>query len=162
MTQDDQLRHLHDLIAVAKDSELGYQTAADHVGDSHLETVFSDYAHQRAGFVRDLTAEAERLSGEAPRDTGTVSGAVFRGWMNLKSALTGGSPAAIVAACETGEDAAEAAYEKVVNTGVTGRTRSLVDSQWAKIKEAHHRMLNLKAQLAGDPKKPVDAVNPTA
>jgi uncharacterized protein (TIGR02284 family) len=162
VTQDDQFHHLHGLIAVATDSELGYRTAAEHVGDSRLATIFSEYARQRAGFVKDLTAEAERLSGEAPGKSGTVSGAVFRGWMNVKSALTGGSPSAIVAACETGEDAAEAAYERVVNTDVTGQTRSLIDSQWAKIKEAHHRMLNLKAQFEGDPKKPIDAVNPTA
>jgi uncharacterized protein (TIGR02284 family) len=68
--------------------------------------------------------------------------------MNLKSALTGGDPGAIVAACETGEDSAAAAFERVVNTDVTGRLRSLVEAQWAKIKEAHQRMLHLKAELA--------------
>ncbi len=30
------------------------------------------------------------------------------------------------------------------------------------MKEAHHRLLNLKAQLAGDRKPPIDAVDPTA
>ena len=159
VNQAEQLQHLHDLIAVAKDSELGYQTAAEHVDDSRLATIFSEYAKQRAGFVRELREEAERLSGEVAEGGGSVTGAVFRGWMNLKSALTGGSAEAIVAACETGEDSAEAAFERVVNMDVSGRMRSLIDAQWAKIKEAHHRLLRLKAQLSGGGPPATDAVN---
>jgi uncharacterized protein (TIGR02284 family) len=162
MTKEEQLEHLNHLIAVAKDSELGYRTAAEHVDDSHLATIFADYAKQRAGFVEALAGEATRLLGDAPSENGTVMGSVFRGWMDVKSALTGGSPSAIVAACETGEDSAEAAYEKVVNLDVSGKMRSLVESQWNKIKEAHHRLLNLKAQFAGDHEKPIDAVDPSS
>ena len=162
VTKGEQLHHLEDLIAVAKDSELGYETAAAHVGDDRLATIFADYAKQRAGFVKDLKDEVARETGEVPADSGTISGTVFRGWMSVKSSISGGSPEAIVAACETGEDSAEAAYERVVNMDVTGRTRSLVDAQWSKIKEAHHRMLNLKAQLSGDHNAPIDAVDPTA
>jgi uncharacterized protein (TIGR02284 family) len=147
MTKEEQLQHLHDLIAVAKDSELGYRTAAEHVDDPHLAGIFSQYATQRAGFVEDLTAEAARITGELPSESGSVMGAVFRGWMNLKSALTGGGAEAIVAACETGEDSAQAAYERVVNMDVSGKMRSLVEAQWNKIKEAHQRMLHLKEQL---------------
>lgn len=149
MTKEDQLQQLHELISVARDSELGYQTAAEHVDDIHLVGIFDEYAKQRAGFVEALTKEAARITGDVPSECGTVKGAVFRGWMNLKSAVTGGSAEAIVAACETGEDAAQAAYERVADTPVTGRIRSLVDAQLAGIKEAHQRMLHLKAGLAG-------------
>ena len=151
MTKDEQLKHLDDLIAVAKDGELGYKTAAEHVDDSRLATVFSEYSKQRGGFVRDLLAEAVRLGGEKPTDAGTVTGTVFRGWMNLKSAITGGGPEAFVAACETGEDSAAAAFESVVNTDVSGETRTLVEAQWSKIKEAHQRMIRLKAEISGEP-----------
>jgi uncharacterized protein (TIGR02284 family) len=151
VTIEEQLQHLHDLIAVAKDGELGYGTAAQHVDNARLATVFTEYAKQRAGFVRDLQEEAARLGGEKPSDGGTVAGTVFRGWMNLKSAVTGGSPEAIVAACETGDDSAAAWFESVVNLDVTGQTRTLVEAQWAKIKEAHQRMIHLKAEFAGEP-----------
>jgi len=150
MTKGEQLQHLYDLIAVAKDSELGYRTAAQHVDDTHLAGIFQEYAKERATFVEDLTQEAVRLTGDTPGEHGSVAGAVFRGWMNLKSALTGGSPEAIVAACETGEDSAQAAYERVVNAGITGKPRNIVAAQWNKIKESHQRMLHLKQQLRGE------------
>jgi uncharacterized protein (TIGR02284 family) len=151
VTKEEQLQHIHHLIAVAKDGELGYTAAAQHVDDSRLATVFSEYAKERAGFVRALQQEAVRLDGDKPADSGTVTGTVFRGWMNLKSAVTGGGPEAIVAACETGEDSAAAAFEKVVNMDVSGETRALIEAQWSKIKEAHQRMLHLKAELSGKP-----------
>jgi len=151
VTNEEQLKHLQDLIAVAKDGELGYDTAAHHVDDSRLATVFSEYSKERAGFVRDLLGESVRLGGEKSSEGGTVTGTVFRGWMNLKSAVTGGGPEAIVAACETGEDSAAAAFESVVNTDVSGQTRTLVEAQWSKIKEAHQRMIHLKAELSGEP-----------
>jgi len=132
MTKAEQLEHLQELITVAKDSELGYQTAAEHVDNPHLANVFSEYARQRAGFVEELTLEAARISGDVPVDNGTVKGAVVRGWMNLKSALTGGGPEALVAACETGEDSAEAAFERVVNLGLTGPLRNIVEAQVGK------------------------------
>lgn len=147
MTKEEQLQHLQDLVAVAKDGELGYATAASHVDDTRLATIFAEYAKERARFVRDLQREIERLGGVAPGESGTVTGSVFRGWMNLKSTLTGGGPEAIVAACETGEDSAAAAFERVVNSDVSGETRSLIEAEWAKIKEAHQRMINLKTEL---------------
>ena len=119
--------------------------------DTRLATVFSNYARERTTFVRDLQQEAIRLGGDLPADTGSVTGAIFRGWMDLKSAVTGGSPEAIVAACETGEDSASAAFERVVNMDVSGQTRALIEAQWAKIKEAHQRMIHLKAELSGEP-----------
>jgi uncharacterized protein (TIGR02284 family) len=142
MINDEVYSHLKDLIAVARDSELGYRTAAEHVADSHLKTIFGEYAKQRGKFVQEL-----REQGELPDEGGTVGGAVFRGWMNLKSAVTGGGAAAIVAACETGEDSAAAAYERVVNTPISGNVRSVVEAQWAKVKEAHQRMVHLKREL---------------
>lgn len=127
------------------DGELGYRTAAERVNDSGLAGVFTEYAKERAGFVKELQEECIRLSGERPSGDGTVTGSVFRGWINLKSALTAGGPEAIIAACETGEDFAEAAYERVVNSDISGRARSLVEAEWAKIKQAHQRMIHLKA-----------------
>ncbi len=143
MTNEETIRHLNDLIAVAHDGEEGYRNAAAHVSDMHFQTVFAEYAKQRAGFLRELRAEVVRLGGE-PNDSGTISAAVHRGWLDLKAAVTGGDAMGVVAACETGEDSAQAAYERVVNLDLSGETRSLIEKQWHKIQEAHQRLLNLK------------------
>jgi|SRR5947209_6750476 len=143
MTHEEAVDHLSGLIQVCKDGELGYKTAAGHVRNSKLGSVFEEYARERAGFARELEEEIKRLGGAAPSH-GSLTGALHRGWMDLKSALTGGEPGGIVAACETGEDAAQAAFERVVNTDISGQSRSLVEKQWHRIEEAHKRLLRLK------------------
>jgi uncharacterized protein (TIGR02284 family) len=145
LTAEETIDCLNGLIAVARDGEHGYRTAAADVNNSELGTIFSEYADQRARFVHDLEKEVVRLGG-TPSHHGTVTGMVFRGWMNLKGALTGGGAHAIVAACETGEDSAQAAFERVVNLDITGATRSLVEKQWHQIQEAHQRMIHLKKE----------------
>ncbi|HXE63717.1 MAG TPA: hypothetical protein VN519_09270 [Bryobacteraceae bacterium] len=62
--------------------------------------------------------------------------------------MTDGDPGAIVAACENGEDSAQAAFERLVNTDISGESRTLVEGQWRKIQEAHSRMAGLKDQIA--------------
>ncbi len=147
MTTEETIEHLNALIAAARDGEEGYRNAAEHVNDTHFQTVFAEYAKQRAGFVHDLQAEVKRLGGE-PDASGTMIAAVHRGWLDLKSVLTGGNAASIVAACETGEDSAAAAYERVVNLDISGEARTLIEKQWNQIQEAHRRMLNLKRDSA--------------
>ena len=66
----------------------------------------------------------------------------------MKSGVTGGSGAAIIATCETGEEVAVAAFDWAVNLKLSGATRSLVERQGKAIKEAHSRILRLKTEHA--------------
>ncbi|MGI8742270.1 MAG: ferritin-like domain-containing protein [Bryobacteraceae bacterium] len=147
MTNEETIDHLNGLIEVCKDGEQGYLEAAKTVHNSQVTTIFNEYAKQRAHFARDLQTEVERLGGSPP-DHGSLTAALHRGWMDLKSVLSGGDAGAIIAACETGEDSAQAAFERVVNTDISGHSRSLVEKQWQKIQEAHKHMLRLKAEGA--------------
>jgi uncharacterized protein (TIGR02284 family) len=148
MTPEQTILQLNGLIETCKDGELGYRTAAEAVQNTQLETVFADYSKQRAQFARQLQAEVERMGG-TPADSGTLTGTFYRGWMDVKSAFTGGDGAAIIASCETGEDAAAAAFEAVFDMDVSGQPKVLVEAQWNKIKEAHARMLRLKQEMVG-------------
>lgn len=147
MTNEEAIDHLNGLISVCKDGERGYREAAETVRNSQVTTIFNEYAKQREHFARDLQTEVERLGG-SPSDHGSVTAVLFRGWMDLKAVLSGGDAGAIIAACETGEDSASAAFERVVNMDISGHTRSLVEKQWQKIQEAHKHMLRLKAEGA--------------
>lgn len=146
ISTEDTIALLKDLIAVCTDGERGYQTAATHVKNSQLTGIFDEYAKQRAGFIRELQAQVKRLGGD-PSASGSLGAALHRGWIDVKSALTGGGVGAIAAACETGEDAAKAAFERVVDTSISGEIRSLIEKQWHKIQEAHSRMLRLKEEI---------------
>ncbi len=134
---------LRELTSICQDGQLGYLTAAHQVENSQLKTIFSSYATQRSRFVRDLEDEVRRL-GSTDTEAPSPLGSLHRGWMQLKGAISGGSGAAIVAACETGEDHAAAAYERVVDLELPGQTGTLVARQWEAIKEAHSHMLRLK------------------
>jgi uncharacterized protein (TIGR02284 family) len=145
MTKEDTITELNGLIRTCKDAEFGYRTAAADVHNTELETIFTECAKQRGQFTRSLQAEVERLGGH-PEDSGSLTGTLMRGWMDLKSALSNGSAAAIVATCETGELAGVAAFEWVVNLDISGPSRVLVEKQCKAIKEAHARLARLKTE----------------
>ena len=146
LSLEDTIHELNDLIQICKDGEQGYQTAADNVQNTELETMFRGYAKQRAGFARELQAEVERLGGK-PAESGNVGAAIHRGWMNLKAGLSGGDPGAAIAACESGDDSALAAYDRVANTEMTGKSRALVEKQFQQVKETHTRLVRLKVEV---------------
>lgn len=145
MTTEQTIVELNGLIRTCRDGELGYGAAATDVRNTELETVFTGYAKQRGQFVRNLQAEVKRLGG-VPEDSGSAGGTLLRGWLALKSGVTSGSGTAIIATCETGEEVAVAAFDWVVNLDISGQTRSLVERQGKAIKEAHARLLRLKAE----------------
>jgi len=142
---DDIPALLNKLLEVCRDGEHGYRAAASDVKNSELAGIFEQYSQQRAKFAKELGAEIERLGG-TPADHGTVTGALFRGWLNLKSAVTGSSSGAVIAACETGEDSAAAAFEQAVDSTIPGETRAIVTKQAKQIREAHSHMLRLKEE----------------
>ncbi len=146
LAPEDTVEMLNDLVQTCREGEQGYQTAADDIHNSELETMFRGYAKQRGNFVRELQAEVERLGGK-PSESGSLEAALHRGWMNVKSSLSGGDTAAIIAACETGEDSALAAYDRAARTDVTGKTRTLIDKQLQQVKETHIRLHRLKEEI---------------
>jgi len=147
MTRDETLDLLNELVRISKDGEQGYLTAAENIHNSELETMFRGYAKQRAEFARELQAEVERLDGK-PAESGNLGGAVHRGWMNLKAGLSGGDPGALIAACESGEDSALAAYDRAANaTTITGKPKALIDKQFQQVKETHTRLARLRREI---------------
>jgi uncharacterized protein (TIGR02284 family) len=151
VTTEEIIAELNGLIQTCRDGELGYSAAATDVRNTELETVFTGYAKQRGQFVRNLQTEVKRLGGD-PERSGSTGGTLLRGWMDLKSSLTRGSSAAVIATCETGEEVAVAAFDWVVNLDISGTTRSLVEKQRKSIKEARASLLRLKAEDSGGAK----------
>ncbi len=147
MTTEETIVELNGLIHACKDGELGFTTAAADVRNTELETLLKDCAAQRGRFARDLQAEVKRLGGN-PDDSGTFGGTLLSGWMDVKSALTGDRAAPIIATCETGEEAAVAAFEWVANLDLSGKTRSLVEKQCKSVRETHARLQKLNADAA--------------
>ena len=147
MTTEDTISNLNSLIETCRNGELGYAEAARLVKDTRLQTVLEGYAKERAGFVRAIQAEVKKLGG-TPAESGTVGGALYRGWIEVKGFATLGSGGAILAACETGEDSAWTHYKHVIDSDISGASRALVDKQWEKVKEAIAHLQHLQGELS--------------
>ena len=134
---------LNNLIETLKDGQEGFKQAAESVRNPALKTLFSDYSEQRSRFATALQSEARR-HGETEPETSSATGALHRGWINLKSAITGGDEHAILAECERGEDSAVEEYKKALDDGLSPTAQELVSRQFAEIKAAHDRIRSLR------------------
>jgi uncharacterized protein (TIGR02284 family) len=143
----DALTVLNQLIETCKDGEEGYRTAARCVANSDLKVLFTSYAEQRAQFAAELQAEVRRLGGD-PEKSGSLVGALHRGWTNLKSSVGGADEAAIVAECERGDDMARKSYEEALGQSLPADVHAIVSRQFASVKEAHGRIHALEMAAA--------------
>jgi uncharacterized protein (TIGR02284 family) len=134
---------INDLIQTSRDSEEGFRTAAGAVKDPHVKAMFEQFARQRAEMVRELEEQVRTLGGK-PESGGSVSGALHRGWMNIKSAVAGADDNAIIAEAERGEDVAKAAYQKAITQDLPAGARRLVDNQADIVKAAHDAVRRLE------------------
>ncbi len=141
---DNVISTLNNLIETCKDGQEGFQTAADGVKNSELKTLFHTYSQQRAQFAGELQSEVGRLGGD-PEKTGSLAASLHRGWIDIKSAVTGEDEGAVIAECERGEDSAVKNYnDALADQNLPGDIRSIVERQFAQVKEAHDRIRSLE------------------
>jgi uncharacterized protein (TIGR02284 family) len=135
---------IDNLIETLKDGQEGFKQAAQSVKDPQLKSVFDEYSRQRARFVSELRSQAQSPEERESKPSGSAAGALHRGWMNLKSALTRADDHAILAECERGEDSAVEEYKKALDNGLSAPVQQILSRQYAQIKEAHDRVKSLR------------------
>ena len=151
--RDDVISTLNGLIETCKDGQEGFKTAAEGIKDATIKSLFLEYSQQRAQFVGELQSEVRNLGGD-PEKTGSVAAALHRGWMDIKSAVTGKDEHAILAECERGEDSAVSTYQDALKETLPGHLASVIQHQLDAIQEAHNRVRALRdAQAAADSAK---------
>jgi uncharacterized protein (TIGR02284 family) len=132
------------LIETLKDGQEGFKQAAEGVKDPRLKSLFEEYSRQRGRFAMELRSHAQRPDERQSEMSGSAAGALHRGWINLKSALTRGDDHAILAECERGEDSAVEEFRKALDSGLSAPVRDIVSRQYAEIKAAHDRIKHLR------------------
>jgi uncharacterized protein (TIGR02284 family) len=135
---------LNNLIETLKDGQEGFKQAAEGVSDPKLKSLFRDYSEQRSRFATALQSEVRRHGETDAETSSSATGALHRGWINLKSAITGGDEHAILAECERGEDSAVEEYKKALDNGLSVSAQDLVSRQFVEIKAAHDRIRSLR------------------
>ena len=134
---------LNNLIETCKDGELGFKTAAEGLQSAEVKAKFLEYSRQRAEMARELQAEVHRLGGEAEK-SGSVAGTMHRGWLDIKSVVTGKDDHAIIAEAERGEDVAKTVYEDALNETLPASTQAIVQQQALRVRQAHDDVRQLR------------------
>jgi uncharacterized protein (TIGR02284 family) len=138
---------LDDLIETTKDGQEGFKQAAESVKDPQLKSLLNEYSSQRSRFATELRTQAQSLGKAEPEERGSAAGALRRGWINLKSAVTRADDHAILVECERGEDSAVEQYKEAMDENLPAQVREIVSRQYTDIKSAHDRIKNLRDPL---------------
>lgn len=145
MDKDDTVKVLNDLIETSEDGKNGFTQAAEKVTDSQLKTVLSTRAQSCEMAARELQQLVQSLGGK-PEQSGHISGAVHRGWMNIKS-MAGDANARVLEEVERGEDVAKAAYSKALQADLPPQVRQIVEKQYQGVVQNHDRVRQLRNQF---------------
>jgi uncharacterized protein (TIGR02284 family) len=136
---------LNNLIEILKDGQQGFTEAGRDVQSGDLKAVLSGFATQRDQFATQLQVLAKNFGEDAPARTGSVTGAVHRGWIHLKAAIASRDDHAILEECERGEDAAVAAYQDALALGdLPANVADVLRQQYGKIAAAHDQVKALR------------------
>jgi uncharacterized protein (TIGR02284 family) len=131
---------LNDLIEINNDRVVGYNKAAGETSDEDLRSLFTGYAEQSRQFASDLK-QLVRGEGEDPAEGTTLKGKIYRTWMDVKHKFEGDSRKGVLASCEFGEDAAQAAYKQALaGDDLDADVRILVETQKATLRQAHDKI----------------------
>lgn len=139
---------LNGLVKTLRDDQEGFRDAAEHVTDGDLRVMFMDFSTERARFLGELQNEIERLGNPEPANSGSVTGLLHRGWMNLKAALASDRDEAIIEECEKAEDAAIKRYSEALKHNLPGYIRDLLERQLEQIGRERALILQLKRRLS--------------
>jgi uncharacterized protein (TIGR02284 family) len=142
-SNEEVITTLNNLIVTCRDGEAGFKTAAKGIGDPQIRLILGQCARQRADFATALQYEV-RVRGGNPETGGSVSGALNRGWLDIKAAVLGADEGAIISECERGEDLAIAAYKDALNSSLPTDLASLIKHQYGLVSASHHRIRSLE------------------
>jgi len=113
-TNQEIISDLKGLVNIVNDGKEGYASASEATDSGELKAVFLKYSAQRADYADELKAHIAQHGGESENEEGGILGALHRTWIDIKQALSSKEDAAILGAIETGEKAAIAKYDEVL------------------------------------------------
>ena len=127
------------LIQTLENGKLGFETAAEKLDTERPDVAasFRKFSQERAAMSTELTSIAAAYGDDIDQRS-TVPGAIHRGWMAVKDALTADDATAVINAAESGEDHAVAAYkEAVADEDISPEFRTLISGQLTKVQAGH-------------------------
>lgn len=143
MSTKDTINALNDLIETAKDGEYGFGECAKRVQSPTIKETLLRRSAECRNAAAELQSYVRQLGGD-PADSGTALGALHRGWISVKDALTPDSDHRMLEEAERGEDAALGRYRKALKADLTPDARELVERQMRGAQANHDEVKQLR------------------
>ncbi|MBM6403272.1 PA2169 family four-helix-bundle protein [Phycicoccus sp. CSK15P-2] len=124
-----------DLVETLKDGRAGFASAAEKLRDSdhpQWAATMQRLSDQRATFAREIVDMGHDY-GDDVDESGSAGGALHRGWLAVKDALTGDDASGVLGAAAKGEDHAVSEYEKALEEDLSAGFRALVQRQHGEV-----------------------------
>jgi len=146
MGHDDTIETLNDLIEISKDGEYGFRSSAEHLKSAELRQMLEARAVECAEGARELQELVVSLGGKADHG-GSAGGALHRGWVSVRSALSSRDDLAIIEECERGEDKALARYRAALETTLPPSVQQVVERQLRGVQANHDLIRDRRDQM---------------
>lgn len=132
---------LEDLVRINNDRIAGYERAIGETQslDVDLKATFDGMIRESKRYKDELGTKISELDDHAePDEDTTISGKIYRAWMDVKATFSGNDRKTILENCEFGEDAWRRAYESALNMDdLPAEVHAMVNEQYNSQKGAH-------------------------
>jgi uncharacterized protein (TIGR02284 family) len=146
---DDVIDTLKDLVECCLDGEYGFRECAAQVQGEDLRVVLLQRGHDCRRAAQELNEQISALGGRI-EEHGSAVGAMHRGWVAVKSALTTHDDETMLEECERGEDNAVARYRKALTKPMPAGVKLVVERQMTGVQANHDQIKMLRDLLRTD------------
>ena len=155
VTVDETLSTLRELARICRDAKEGYLLAADREKTSEFSALFLQLAQERSQMRSEILAKMHELGESHEENGGGATGFLFRGWVHLRTAMSGGNSEVILEECERGEEAAAQSYQKALQSGLTLNVHVLIQKHHQKIVDACSKIRLLRLDMRQNPERKI-------
>ena len=136
---------LNDLIQINNDRIAGYEKAIRETKseDDDLKILFATMIAESHRIRIALSTEVQALGANTEQGT-TVTGKIYRAWMDVKAAFGGNCRHALLASCEAIEDATQNAYRSALSHDLPTFIRDLLNQQQEALRISHDEVKALR------------------
>ena len=143
-THKDTVKVLQNIIEKNYDAKKGYAKAMQEAKSPTLKRFLQQQAAQRGRFATAIDQKLRQL-GAAPKESGSVTGAMHRTWIDLKSALANNDDEAVLEEVIRGEKASVDKYQEVIKKNVlVPNVKTVLQSQMFDIQSTLHKVKRLE------------------
>jgi uncharacterized protein (TIGR02284 family) len=147
LNRDHDISVLNSLITTTIDSAHGFEKSAEDAKGGRFDKMFREFAAERRQVVARLQ-ETVRGMGGMPNDDGSLKGDLHRRWIDLKTAITGGSDKAVIEEVERGEDYLKGKYDAALaDTELSPGALEAIRAAYQSVRAGHDTASALKHNM---------------